>query len=1270
MVLLAAAAACWLTQSVEPSRTAERPHSERTAPASAPVEAAEAPAVHTVADAPTTEQRPAAAKQAPGIGLHASERLKADLRWRETLSRPSQRELQRRERAEAKHAAFGAPAPRKALESRLYSLRKARDLALCADPESAEQIVLQNADEEAELTAQLAALPAEPAKAATRDTTAGPDAFEPNEDPTNPTNATDDAFTVPGYYPNLSIDDEDDEDWFVINVPSATTLRVDLYFTPGDGGSDLDLYVYNATANAPNGWIQGGEVAKSESGNDNESIVVPVTAGDYLIHVTGWSGSTNDYDMSILLMDDVLLALELSEGETSINADDEPMDSLLDSLVAPGAAAISHDKNGFDFPLGATSVTWSFWSDTVNGTLLTTFTDYVFVLEYGQTPLYLARSHFDSDVTGAYATAGNHGSNVVATADGVLHAVWHDPEAEKIWYQRSSARDPATGAVTWDASSFTEISDSSHVDTESFVAIAASSGAVHIVWEHGGNLYYRRWLKGAGWAPGGLSTIVDTGANGGRRDNSPDIAAYSDTEVHVISPQNLGYTYSLDGGATWSTVENLAGLTLPTHSSIKYPSVAVDSTGDVHVVFTLVVHGGWPPGGSGHWKIYYLHRKRPLAINEAGVGNGKWIENHATCDTLNEWKDLGTGVSEQSLGDWVEIQVDSKDNIHLGWHGTGLSRSAGFDDAWYQFRPASAMGSDDPTDWQAPLNLHPGSQGSLNEYSFTPSLATDGASNLAIPVFMYKALGLTPYDPTASEVNYYDMASAMRIMRGGSFDASHDTGALVDLSNYAISSTEGMATWWPCAAPAIYKDQTSGKGWLDILQAMRPSPTDYRGLVVFQRVDVTGLLFPDKASGPDPADTATGVPVNKNPSWDAAFRADSYDVYFGTDQTAVANASTSTAGIFVGNQAGTSFEPGALTNSQTYYWRIDTKNANGTVTGDVWSFTVTATPNQAPSLAAIGDKSVTVLSNLSFTITATDPEDDILTYSATGLPSGATLDPDTGEFSWTPAAGQLGDFIVTFIVSDSLLTDQETITITVNPLPGNNAPKIDSALIADPPVVFPGDTVDFLVGASDPDDDDLFYDWEWDDGTANGSSPAPSHIYAAPGVYTVVLTISDGLGGEVVTSVTVTVLESLAVDKMLLSVNFGKPLSDKGKANGTIDLPLNFVPGGQDVQIDVDGVAVAMTLDPKGKGVNEKSKFSLKFKKNLNAWTWKLSLQKGDYRATWLAIGMDNADHPTPGVDVTARVIIDIDGTGFGGERLLNYRSKVDKTGKAKQVKF
>lgn len=228
LLLLAVASAYWLTQSVEPSPTAGRQRSERAVPTPpAPFEAPAVPVATAASDSQDTRSAPAA-KQPPELGVHASERLKADPRWRESLARPSQRELQRRERAEAQHAAIGAPPSRKALESRLYSLRKARDRALCGDPENAEQLVLQDADEEAELTAQLAALP--PAQAVTRDTTGGADGFEPNEDETDPTNVTDDAgFSVPGYFPNLSIDDADDEDWFVVTVPSATTLRVDLY---------------------------------------------------------------------------------------------------------------------------------------------------------------------------------------------------------------------------------------------------------------------------------------------------------------------------------------------------------------------------------------------------------------------------------------------------------------------------------------------------------------------------------------------------------------------------------------------------------------------------------------------------------------------------------------------------------------------------------------------------------------------------------------------------------------------------------------------------------------------------------------------------------------------------------------------------------------------------------------------------------------------------------------------------------------------------------
>jgi hypothetical protein len=85
----------------------------------------------------------------------------------------------------------------------------------------------------------------------------------------------------------------------------------------------------------------------------------------------------------------------------------------------------------------------------------------------------------------------------------------------------------------------------------------------------------------------------------------------------------------------------------------------------------------------------------------------------------------------------------------------------------------------------------------------------------------------------------------------------------------------------------------------------------------------------DQASDPNPADGATNVNINVVLSWTPGAGATSHDVYFGTD----------ILGTFQGNQTDTTFNPGLLTHSTTYYWRIDEVNSNCETTGTVWSFT-------------------------------------------------------------------------------------------------------------------------------------------------------------------------------------------------------------------------------------------------------------------------------------------------------------------------------------------
>jgi PKD repeat protein len=143
---------------------------------------------------------------------------------------------------------------------------------------------------------------------------------------------------------------------------------------------------------------------------------------------------------------------------------------------------------------------------------------------------------------------------------------------------------------------------------------------------------------------------------------------------------------------------------------------------------------------------------------------------------------------------------------------------------------------------------------------------------------------------------------------------------------------------------------------------------------------------------------------------------------------------------------------------------------------------------------------------LTFTISATDADADTVTYSATGLPTGATLTGQT--FSWTPDYTQAGTHNITFIASDGALQDSEAVTVTVS---NTNRPPVLAAIGGKS--VNEGNLLSFSVSATDPDTDDTitYSTGALPSGSAfAGQAFAWTPGYDQAGGASVTLTASDG----------------------------------------------------------------------------------------------------------------------------------------------------------------
>jgi hypothetical protein len=152
---------------------------------------------------------------------------------------------------------------------------------------------------------------------------------------------------------------------------------------------------------------------------------------------------------------------------------------------------------------------------------------------------------------------------------------------------------------------------------------------------------------------------------------------------------------------------------------------------------------------------------------------------------------------------------------------------------------------------------------------------------------------------------------------------------------------------------------------------------------------------PGAPTAPGPTSGATGVATTPTLTWSAS-GATSYDVRFGT---------ASSPPLVSSGQSGATYSPGGLAGGTKYFWQIVARNAAGTTSGAVWSFTTTTTTS-GPANVVIYASDIPASARHGSWSAATDPTS----------PNGTKLvTPDNGVAQTTSALASPTDYVdVTF----------------------------------------------------------------------------------------------------------------------------------------------------------------------------------------------------------------------------------------------------------------
>jgi hypothetical protein len=179
------------------------------------------------------------------------------------------------------------------------------------------------------------------------------------------------------------------------------------------------------------------------------------------------------------------------------------------------------------------------------------------------------------------------------------------------------------------------------------------------------------------------------------------------------------------------------------------------------------------------------------------------------------------------------------------------------------------------------------------------------------------------------------------------------------------------------------------------------------------------------------------------------------------------------------------------------------------------------------------------------------PHGDELSYNWSA--SGGTITGEGATVTWT-APNSAGSYNVTVTVTDSH-GGNATKKITI-PVRANEPPTITS-LVANADWTTPSGSLQVTCNASDPDGDELSYEWTTNGGDISGTGAAIN--WTAPksvGVYNVTVVVKDGYGGEDIRKITLSVALGTppTIEKLVVTPNGNTFLREPTKLGCDFDV--------------------------------------------------------------------------------------------------------------------